>query len=58
MEGLGHQIPPILFHLYPCNAGSALVRLCRRLVIGLGNLAGQDLIQRSLSSRDEKWPIM
>lgn len=50
------QIPAERFHLYPRNAGAADWFAYARdwLVIGLGNLAGQDLIQRSLSSRDEK----
>lgn len=50
------QIPSERFHLYPREAGAADWFAYARdwLVIGLGNLAGQDLIQRSLSSRDEK----
>ncbi len=55
-ETLAAQIPAERFHLYPRNAGAADWFNYARdwLVIGLGNLAGQDLIQRSLSSRDEK----
>ena len=55
-QALAAQIPADRFHLYPRNAGSADWFAYARdwLVIGLGNLAGQDLIQRSLSSRDEK----
>ena len=49
------QIPDDQFYLYPRDAGlttwAAYVR--DWLVIGLGNLAGQDLLQRSLSSRGE-----
>ena len=49
------QIPDDRFYLYPRNAEFAAWFGYARdwLVIGLGNLAGQDLIQRSLSSRDE-----
>ena len=55
-HALAAQIPAERFHLYPRNAGAADWFAYARdwLVIGLGNLAGQDLIQRSLSSRDEK----
>tara|TARA_Y100001978_G_scaffold183288_1_gene180765 strand:- start:46 stop:1503 length:1458 start_codon:yes stop_codon:yes gene_type:complete len=55
-NALAAQIPAERFHLYPRNAGAADWFNYARdwLVIGLGNLAGQDLIQRSLSSRDEK----
>ncbi|MDA0748713.1 MAG: sodium:solute symporter family protein [bacterium] len=50
------QIPDDRFFLYPRNAGATAWFSYARdwLVIGLGNLAGQDLIQRSLSSRDER----
>ncbi len=53
---LAAQIPADRFHLYPREAGATEWFAYARdwLVIGLGNLAGQDLIQRSLSSRDEK----
>lgn len=59
MGGWSHiaaQIPQERFDLYPHEAGAAdwLAYARNWLVIGLGNLAGQDLIQRSLSSRDEK----
>lgn len=49
------QVPDGRFYLYPRNAGPAEWFAYARdwLVIGLGNLAGQDLIQRALSSRDE-----
>ena len=55
-DAIAAQIPAERFHLYPRNAGAADWFAYARdwLVIGLGNLAGQDLIQRSLSSRDEK----
>lgn len=50
------QIPDSQFYLYPRNPEfSAWFKYARDwLVIGLGNLAGQDLIQRSLSSQDER----
>ena len=50
------RIPEERFHLYPREAGASGWFAYARdwLVIGLGNLAGQDLVQRSLSSRDEK----
>ena len=49
------QIPEDRFYLYPHEGGApAWLGYARDwLVIGLGNLAGQDLIQRSLSSRDD-----
>lgn len=49
------QMPDDMFHLYPHSGGSAAWFNYARdwLVIGLGNLAGQDLIQRTLSSRNE-----
>ena len=49
------HIPDDRFYLYPRSGGwSAWFGYARDwLVIGLGNLAGQDLIQRSLSSRNE-----
>jgi solute:Na+ symporter, SSS family len=49
------QLPDDRFYLYPRDAGVASWFNYARawLVIGLGNLAGQDLIQRSLSSRNE-----
>lgn len=55
-SALAAQIPAERFHLYPRSGGSTAWFSYARgwLVIGLGNLAGQDLIQRSLSSRDEK----
>jgi SSS family solute:Na+ symporter len=55
-QSLAAQIPSERFHLYPREAGASEWFTYARdwLVIGLGNLAGQDLIQRSLSSRDEK----
>ncbi len=55
-QSLAAQIPSERFHLYPREAGASEWFAYARdwLVIGLGNLAGQDLIQRSLSSRDEK----
>ncbi len=49
------QMPDEMFHLYP-HAGDTMAwfNYARDwLVIGLGNLAGQDLIQRTLSSRNE-----
>ncbi|MBT3344313.1 MAG: sodium:solute symporter family protein [Gemmatimonadetes bacterium] len=53
---LAAQIPVDRFHLYPHDADASTWFSYARdwLVIGLGNLAGQDLIQRSLSSRDDK----
>jgi Na+/proline symporter len=50
------QVPDDRFHLYPHTGGAeAWLNYARDwLVIGLGNLAGQDLIQRSLSARSEK----
>jgi len=53
---LAAQIPADRFHFYPHEgtASSWFAYARDWLVIGLGNLAGQDLIQRSLSSRDEK----
>ncbi|HAA75848.1 TPA: sodium:solute symporter, partial [Candidatus Latescibacteria bacterium] len=50
------QVPDSTFHLYPHGGdGAAWFSYFRDwLVIGLGNLAGQDLIQRSLSSRNEQ----
>jgi len=49
------QIPDSTFHFYPHEGDGATWFGYFRdwLVIGLGNLAGQDLIQRSLSSRNE-----
>lgn len=49
------QIPDDQFYLYPRDAGLTSWAAYMRdwLVIGLGNLAGQDLLQRSLSSRNE-----
>ena len=48
------QIPRERFYLFPRGGAAAWFDYARDwLVIGLGNLAGQDLIQRSLSSRDE-----
>ena len=50
------QVPDSAFYLYPREGGGAAWFGYFRdwLVIGLGNLAGQDLIQRSLSSRNEQ----
>ena len=50
------QIPDDRFFLFPREGGATGWFSYARdwLVVGLGNLAGQDLIQRSLSSRDEK----
>jgi SSS family transporter len=55
-SAIAAQSPAERFDLYPHEGGaSAWFDYARDwLVIGLGNLAGQDLIQRSLSSRDEK----
>ncbi|HCL30877.1 MAG TPA: sodium:solute symporter [Candidatus Latescibacteria bacterium] len=55
-SAIAAQIPAERFDLYPHDGdASAWFGYARNwLVIGLGNLAGQDLIQRSLSSRDEK----
>ena len=48
------QIPSERFYLFPRGGAGAWFDYARDwLVIGLGNLAGQDLIQRSLSARDE-----
>ena len=54
-SAIAAQLPEERFHLYPHGGdGTAWFAYARAwLVIGLGNLAGQDLIQRSLSSRDE-----
>jgi len=53
---LSEKIPADRFHLYPHVSDPSIWLAYVRdwLVIGLGNLAGQDLIQRSLSSKDEK----
>ena len=55
-SAIAAQIPEARFHLYPRDAGATEWFGYARdwLVIGLGNLAGQDLIQRSLSSRDDR----
>ena len=55
-SALRAQIPDERFYLYPHDASSSTWLAYARdwLVIGLGNLAGQDLLQRSLASRDEK----
>ncbi len=55
-SALAPQIPAERFHLYPRSATAADWFAYARdwLVIGLGNLAGQDLIQRSLSSKNER----
>lgn len=49
------DVPDAFFYFYPQEGGAiAWFNYARDwLVIGLGNLAGQDLIQRSLSSRNE-----
>ena len=55
-DSLAAQIGPERFDLYP-REGSATAWFAYArdwLVIGLGNLAGQDLIQRSLSCRNER----
>ena len=53
---LARQIPDERFHLFPRDGTTTSWFSYARdwLVIGLGNLAGQDLIQRSLSSRNEQ----
>ena len=50
------QIPDERFFLFPRDENAAGWFSYARdwLVVGLGNLAGQDLIQRSLSARDER----
>ena len=55
-SSLAARIPEERFHLFPRGGGLESWFAYARdwLVIGLGNLAGQDLIQRSLSSRNEK----
>ena len=54
-KALVAQIPSSRFDFYPRGDAASWLAYARDwLVIGLGNLAGQDLIQRSLSSRDEK----
>jgi SSS family solute:Na+ symporter len=55
-SAIAAQIPTERFHLYPHDADATTwIGYARDwLVIGLGNLAGQDLIQRTLSSRDDK----
>ena len=55
-SALRAQLPDDRFYLYPhTTEWTAWFHYARDwLVIGLGNLAGQDLMQRSLSSRDEK----
>ena len=59
MGGWSHlraQIPDERFFLFPREGGATGWFSYARdwLVVGLGNLAGQDLIQRSLSARNEK----
>ena len=52
---IASRIPAERFDLIPSGGTEAWFGYARDwLVIGLGNLAGQDLIQRSLSGRDEK----
>ncbi len=55
-SAIAAQIPTERFDLYPHDGDATAWFSYARdwLVIGLGNLAGQDLIQRSLSSRDDK----
>jgi SSS family solute:Na+ symporter len=55
-SALAAQIPAERFDLIPrSGTAGALFDYARDwLVIGLGNLAGQDLLQRSLSSRDDR----
>ena len=55
-SAIAAKIPEGRFDLYPRDAGATEWFGYARdwLVIGLGNLAGQDLIQRSLSSRDDR----
>ena len=55
-QEISSRIPDEKFDLFPKDGSSAAWLSYARdwLVIGLGNLAGQDLIQRSLSSRDER----
>ena len=55
-DNLAAQIPSERFDFYPHEGGATAWFAYARdwLVIGLGNLAGQDLIQRSLSCRDER----
>lgn len=54
-EAIRAQLPDDRFYLYPHDAEwTSWFHYARDwLVIGLGNLAGQDLMQRSLSSRNE-----
>ena len=59
MGGWSHlraQIPDERFFLYPRDGGATgwLAYARDWMVVGLGNLAGQDLIQRSLAARNEK----
>ncbi len=52
---IASRIPQERFDFFPSGGAGAWFGYARDwLVIGLGNLAGQDLIQRSLSGRDEK----
>jgi len=55
-SAIADQIPDEHFELFPTDGGATswLAYARNWLVIGLGNLAGQDLIQRALSARDEK----
>ena len=55
-SAIAARLPEEQFHLYPRDADASGWSAYARdwLVIGLGNLAGQDLVQRSLSSRDEQ----
>ena len=57
-KALVAQIPSSRFDFYPRGDAASWLAYARDwLVIGLGNLAGQDLIQRSLSSRvTKRWP--
>ncbi len=54
-SAISARLPEDRFYLYPRNAGPPGWFAYARdwLVIGLGNLAGQDLVQRSLSSKNE-----
>ena len=53
-SSIAARIPPERFDFFPSGGSGPWFAYARDwLVIGLGNLAGQDLIQRSLASRDE-----
>lgn len=50
------QIPDEMFHFFPRNAGFKdwMFYLQAWLIVGFGSIPGQDLMQRALSSKDER----